>query len=399
VRDELLRRYADLAVEVGANVQPGQIVSVQADTEAADFVRLIAASAYRHGARFVDPNYVDTYVKRARLEHAAEDTLDYVPPWYGERLLAQGGHHAARISVVPTPSPGILDGIDPKRAAKDTLPFLPETFQVINARTTNWTVVAYPTAPWARVVHPELDADAALERLWQEVEHVCRLDEPDPGAAWRQRRDELRAVAEGLTERRFDALHLEGPGTDLTLGLLPGSVWLGGGDTNADGIEHLSNLPTEEVFTAPDPQRADGVVRATKPLVLTGSTVEGLSVRFEGGRAVQIDADANGAVLRGQTELDDGAARLGELALVDAAGRIGALGTTFFTTLLDENAASHLAFGNAYERSAATPEDVDRLNRSAVHIDFMVGGDDVSVTGVAHDGARVPVLRAGQWQL
>jgi aminopeptidase len=372
---------------------------VQADTEAADFVRLLAASAYRHGARFVDPNYADTYVKRARLEHAAEDTLHYVPPWYGERLLAQSEHHAARISVVPNPAPGILDGIDPERAAKDTLPFLPETFQVINARTTNWTVVAYPTAAWARVVHPELDGNAALERLWHELEHVCRLDEADASAAWRQRRDELRAVADRLTERHFDTLHFEGPGTDLTLGLLAGSVWAGGGDTNADGIEHLSNLPTEEVFTAPDPRRVDGMVRATKPLVLAGSTIEGLTVRFESGRAVQMDADANAEVLRGQTELDDGAGRLGELALVDGAGRIGALGTTFFATLLDENAASHLAFGNAYERSAATPEDVERLNRSAVHIDFMVGGDEVSVTGVARDGARVPVLRAGEWQL
>jgi len=399
VRDELLRRYADLVVEVGANVQHGQIVSVQADIDAAPFARLVAASAYRHGARFVDPNYVDTYIKRARLEYAAEDTLDYIPPWYGERLLAQGEHHAARISIIPNPSPGILDGIDPERAAKDALPFLPETFQVINARTTNWTVVAYPTAPWARIVHPELDAEAALERLWTEVEHVCRLDEPDPSAAWRQRRDELGAVADRLTERRFDALHLEGPGTDLTLGLLPGSVWVGGGDTNADGIEHLANLPTEEVFTAPDPQRADGVVRATKPLVLAGSTLEGLMVRFEGGRAVQIDAETNADVLRGHTERDEGAARLGELALVDAAGRIGKLGTTFFTTLLDEYAASHLAFGNAYERSAGTPEDLKRLNRSAIHVDFMVGDDDVSVTGIAQEGARVPVLRAGKWQV
>jgi len=399
VRDELLRRYADVVVEVGANVQPGQIVSVQADTEAAPFARVLAASAYRHGARFVDANYTDTYVKRARLEHAAVETLDYVPPWYGERLLAQGEHHAARISIAPNPSPGVLDGIDPERAAKDALPFLAETFEVINARTTNWTVVPYPTAAWARMVHPELAVDAALDRLWQEVEHVCRLDEPDPATAWRQRRDELKAVADRLTERRFDALHLEGPGTDLTLGLLPGSDWAGGGDTNADGIEHLSNLPTEEVFTAPDPERADGVVRATKPLVLAGSTIEGLTVRFEGGRAVQIDAETNSEVLRGHTARDDGASRLGELALVDGAGRIGKLGTTFFTTLLDENAASHLAFGNAYERSAATPADVKRLNRSAIHVDFMVGGDDVSVTGIARDGARVPVLRAGEWQV
>lgn len=399
MRDELLRSYADLIVAVGANVQPGQIVSVQAETEAAPLVRELAASAYRRGARFVDPNYIDPYVKRARLEHAAEETLDYVPPWYGQQLLALGEHNAARISVVPPIPPGILDRIDPKRAAKDALPFLPEVFAVINAKTTNWTVVAYPTAAWARVVHADLDEKAALEQLWKEIEHVCRLDEPDPAAAWRHRREELRSIAARLTERQFDALQFVGPGTDLTLGLLPGSVWVGGGDTNADGIEHLPNLPTEEVFTAPDPQRADGVVGATKPLVLAGSTVEGLTVRFEGGRAVRIDADANAAVLRGHSELDDGASRLGEVALVDGAGRIGMLGTTFFTTLLDENAASHLAFGNAYERSAATPEDVARLNRSAIHIDFMVGGDDVSVTGIAKDGARIPVLRAGEWQV
>lgn len=392
-----LERYADLIVEMGANVQPGQIVGVSAGTHNAELVRAVAVSAYRHGARFVDVQYVDTQVKRARLEHAAEETLDYVPPWYGARLLAHGEHHAARVSIVPVLEPGVLDGVDPERAGKDRLPFLPETFPVINARTTNWTVVAHPTEAWAREVFPELEEAAALERLWSEVEHVCRLDEPDPAAAWRARRDELRATAARLTERRFDALHFEGPGTDLTLGLLPGSVWAGGGQKNVDGIEHLSNLPTEEVFTAPDPQRADGFVRATKPLVLSGATIEGLTVRFEGGRAVEIDADQNAEVLRGNTATDDGAARLGEVALVDRRGRIGRLGTTFLTTLLDENAASHLALGNAYERSA--PEEAERLNRSAVHIDFMVGGDDVSVTGVTSDGARIPVLRAGEWQL
>jgi aminopeptidase len=397
VQDGLLRRYADLIVEVGANVQPGQVVSIGAPTDATAIARELAASAYRRGARFVDVQYVDAFVKRARVDLAAEETLDYVPPWYGRRLLDLSELHAARVSVVPILTPGALDGADPARAGKDALPFLPESFPVINAKTTNWTVAAYPTVAWARTVYPQLDDDAALARLTEEVAHVCRLDEDDPAAAWRQRRDELRATAKRLTDRHFDALHFEGPGTDLTLGLLPGSVWAGGGDTNADGIEHLSNLPTEEVFTAPDPQRAEGVVRATKPLELAGSTIEGLTVRFEAGRAVEIDADENADVLRGRAALDDGAARLGEVALVDAAGRIGRLGTTFLTTLLDENAASHIAFGNAYERSA--PDDVERLNRSAVHIDFMIGSDDVSVTGIDADGSRTPVLRGGVWQV
>ena len=389
---------AELAVRVGANVQPGQIVAVEGETGMEPVVRAIAAEAYRAGARFVDATYFDPHVKRARLLHADPQTLGFIPPWYGERMLAYGEHGCARIALAPRVSPGVLEGIDPERAGRDQLPDLAERLVLINERTVNWTMLPYPTEAWARVVHPDLEPTAALERLAEQLVHVCRLDESDPPAAWGERGDALEAAAARLTERRFDAVHFEGPGTDLTIGLLPTSRWMAARMQTRDGVVHMANLPTEETATTPDPYRADGVVRATKPLELGGTVIEGLTVRFERGRAVSIDADVGAEALRARAATDDGAARLGEVALVDRRGRIGPLGTVFYNTLLDENAASHIALGNAYAYAVGN-EDLARINRSAIHIDFMIGADDVNVTGVTAEGERVPVLRGGDWAL
>jgi aminopeptidase len=379
-------------------VQPGQIVIVTADVASAEFVRAVARSAYDRGALFVDPIYFDGKVKRTRIERAEPDTLAFVPPWYGGRILALGEFKGSRISVQPNPEPGVLAGLDPARAGRDGLPFVPEILAVIDDRTTNWTVVPFPTQRWAEVMHPDLEPADALARLEHDIVHVCRLDEPDPNEAWARRGDELEAASARLNERRFDAIHFEGPGTDLTIGLLPTSRWSGARTTTADGIGHFANVPSEEVWTGPDPQRADGVVRSTKPLDVEGALVRGLVVRFEAGRAVEITADENAEALRERAAVDEGAARLGELALVDREGRVGRLDTVFLNTLLDENAASHIALGNAYAGSVGE-EDRGRLNRSAIHIDFMIGGDDVAVTGITHDGDRVPVLRDGSWQI
>jgi aminopeptidase len=398
VYEQLIDRLAALTVETGANVQPGQVVAITAGLEAAPLVRAIAGHAYRRGARFVDPIYFDTAVKRIRIEEADEDTLDFVPSWWSERLLQFGEQRCARIMIHPTVQPGALAGLDPSRAGRDLLPSLKENFTVINAQTTNWTVVPFPTAVWAAAAHPDLNAEAALEKLWKEVAHVCRLDEPDPAAAWRERFAALAGASSRLTERRFDALHFEGPGTDLTVGLLPTSQFEGGTATTVDGIVFGPNLPTEEVPTTPDPLRTEGFVRATKPLEVAGSTVRGLRVRFEGGRAVGIEADENAEVLRERCARDEGASRLGEIALVDREGRIGRLGTVFCATLLDENAASHAAFGNGYA-SMVGDADRSRINESAIHIDFMLGADDVAVTGVTGSGERVPVLRGGDWKV
>ena len=397
MRDRL-ERYADLLVNFGANVQPGQILDIGSGLGKEELTRAITASAYKRGAKFVDVYYWDAHLKRERVLYAADEVLDFVPPWYGERTLQLGEERAATISLSGPVEPHLYDDLDPERLGRDVFPRVKEWTTVINERTVNWCVAPGPSTKWAQLVHPGLEPDAALEKLWEQVVHVCRLDEDDPEGAWRQRSDALKGVAERLTTRSFDAIHLEGPGTDLTIGLLPTSRWIGGGEETADGIPHMANLPTEEVFTTPDPHRADGVVRATKPLYSQGRIIEGLTVRFEEGRAVQIDADSGADTLRAMTAHDEGGTLLGELALVDREGRIGPLETVFYDTLLDENAASHLALGGAYE-SGAGEEDRERVNRSSIHLDFMVGSAKVDVTGVTRDGERVPVLRDSAWQL
>jgi aminopeptidase len=332
------------------------------------------------------------------LEHAREETLDFVPAWWGDRVLALGENKAARISIAPTPDPGALEGADPERAGKDNTPFLKEAIQLMKDRSTNWTIVPYPTPGWAQRVHPDLAPDEALQKLTDELAHILRLDEDDPSAAWVARGDELNAVGGRLTERRFDALRFSGPGTDLTVGLFPTSKWIAARQTNGPGIQHYANLPSEEVFSTPDPARTEGTVTATKPLDVSGTVIEGLKVRFENGRAVQIDADKGADVLRGRAAKDDGAAQLGEVALVDKAGRIAETGTVFFNTLLDENAASHIAIGNAYPDGVA-PEDRDRVNGSQIHIDFMIGSPEVDVFGLDADGNETPVLAGGEWKI
>jgi aminopeptidase len=247
-------------------------------------------------------------------------------------------------------------------------------------------------------VFPDLDEDAAAAELDRHLLHILRLDEPDPIAAWRSRADTLVAHAARLSERGFDALHYEGPGTDFTVGLLPGARWMAARFETVDGVQHMPNLPTEEVFTSPDPARLDGHVTASKPLVLhDGTVVRNLRVRFEGGRVAAVDADTAEGVMRTIVARDEGAGRLGEIALVDDEGRIGAMDTVYYDTLLDENAASHIALGHAFGFLA--PGQEERLNESEIHIDFMIGSPELAVTGLTADGDRVPILRGGAFVL
>jgi aminopeptidase len=396
-----IARLADLVVGFGANVQKGQIVAVGGEPGKEYLVRAIAESAYRHGAKFVDVAWFDPWVKRARIEHAPEDTLDFVPPWYGERVLALGDHRAARIALSGPSAPGLLEDLDPVRAGRDRLPSVKEAGKIVNDRTTNWSIVPCPTPAWARLVHPDVPEDEALARLEEQIIHVLRLDEEDPIAAWRKRADTLISAARTLSERRFDALHYEGPGTDLTVGLLPQAHWEAARFETVDGIEHMPNLPTEEVFTTPDSRRADGHVTSTKPLVLIdGTVVRNLRVRFEGGRVARIDAESAQDTMRTIVERDEGASRLGEVALVDNEGRIGRLDTVFYDTLLDENAASHIALGQGFPFLVdGDSEGAAAANESQIHIDFMIGSDDLRVTGITADGDRVPVLAGGVWQI
>lgn len=396
--EERVQRLAAIAVELGANVQPGQVLGVTATFGQEELVRAVAVAAYERGAKWVDPFYFDYHVKKARLQHAREETLDWVPPWIGDRLLSMEREGSARVAITGPTVPHLFDDVDPSRAGRDQLPFIKEVVEVIDRRTMNWTVVPFPGPAWAALVYPDLPPDEALETLWQAVEHVCRLDTPDPAAAWRERAAQLGRAASALTELRLDRLRFQGPGTDLTVGLLPTSRWMAATETTVSGIEHLANLPTEEVFTTPDPLRTHGAVTSTKPLLNSGAVIRDLVVRFEQGRAVDIRASSGAEVLRGRVAMDEGAARLGEVALVDRESRIGKLNTIFYETLLDENAASHIALGAGFP-FGVDDGDKPRVNRSAIHIDFMIGADDVDVTGVTQDGREVPLLRGGAWQI
>ena len=397
--DATLARFADLIVGFGANVQQDQIVAIGCEPGKEHLVRALAASAYRHGAKFVDVGWFDPYVKRARIEHARPETLEFVPPWYGERILALGDHRAARVALAGPSAPGLMADLDPVLVGKDRLPTVREGIRVVNERTTNWTVCPCPTPVWADMVFADLDESERLPRLERELLHVLRLDEDDPIAAWRARADTLVTSAERLSARRFDALHYEGPGTDLTIGLLSSSGWRAARFQTVDGIEHMPNLPTEEVFTTPDPERTNGTVTSTKPLVLSdGTVVRDLVVRFEAGRVVELRASEGGETLETIARTDEGAARLGEVALVDREGRIGELGTIFYDTLLDENAASHIALGQGFP-FMLDDEEKHRSNESEIHIDFMIGSNELSVTGITRDGDRVPVLAEGRWQI
>jgi aminopeptidase len=393
------RRLADLVVGFGANVQPGQVVGVTSYIGKEALTREIARAAYERGARWVDVLYFDQWLKRERVAAAPEDSLDFVPEWMLARLRWLSDEHGARITLSGPQAPTALEGLDPGRAGHDLLPYLPLSGEVVNARTTNWTVAPAPTRDWAAAVYPDLPREEAFARLWEAIVHICRLDAADPVAAWDERMQVVRDAANGLTERRFDRIHLHGPGTDLTVGLFPSSRWQSAGFETVDGIYHYPNVPTEEVFTTPDPERVDGHVTATTPLELYGSVISGIRVEFAGGRAVKIDAEQGADALRAAAAKDDGASRLGELALVDGGGRIGPLGTVFYDTLLDENAASHIALGNGYLLGVDDEDEKARVNASGIHVDFMIGRPELEVDGLTANGDRVPVLRQGDWQL
>ena len=393
-----LQRLADLAVH-GANVQPGQVLMITGEIGNEDVARAVAAAGYRRGAKFVDVDYFDPHIKHARIEFADPGSLDFVPRWYGTRMLEHAEDAGARVTLATLTTPNLMDDLDKTLVGRDMLPRVKELTKIVGDRSTNWCIVPAPHRAWATIVYPDLDEDAAFERLWDELEHVLRLDDGDAGSAWDARMAVLRDAAARLTGRAFDAIELRGPGTELSVGMLPSHRWWAADFTRADGLRHLPNLPTEEVFTTPDPLRTNGHVTSTKPLALRdGTIIRGLRVRFENGVAVEIDADTNADTLKSLLDIDEGARRLGELALVDRQGRIGPLGTVFYNTLLDENAASHIALGAGF-RFLVDEDVAPRVNESSQHIDFMIGSNDVDVDGITAGGERVPVLRGGDWRV
>jgi aminopeptidase len=399
--DDRLERYARLAVQVGLNLQPGQTLVINALLEHAPFARAIAREAYAAGARYVDVVYSDQHVRRAHIESASDDALGFSPPWLVERLDELGRIGGALLAITGNPEPELWADLDGSRVARSRMRAVAEASLRLTDGLCNWTIVAFPNEGWATAMFGEPD----VARLWDAVAHAVRLDAPDPVAAWREHIERLQARAASLNERRFDHLRYRGPGTDLTVGLHPEGDWLAALD-RSNGIEHVANMPTEEVFTTPDARRVDGTVRSTLPLQIQGTIVRDLEVRFAGGRAVEVRASSGEDVIRTHVATDDGASRLGEVALVDGRSAVGETGIVFYDTLFDENASSHIAFGAAIVQAipwSAELEAEERsargVNHSSIHTDFMIGAADVDVDGVTAAGEAVPLLRGGDWLL
>lgn len=388
---------ARLTAGAGINVTEGQIVVVSATLGQEGIARAIAGACYDRGAQYVEINYADPQLRRTRLTRARDDALGTIPPWTRRKMLDIEDAGGATVALTGPVAPHALDDVDSGRIGRDRVP-IPEAMEVVSRQRLRWTVVPGPTDDWAAMVFGDDEPDA-LTRLWAQVARICRLDADDPVQAWRERGAELSRVAGRLHEAQLDSLHFGGPGTDLTIGLLPGTRWEGGGSTSSEGVDYLPNIPTEEVFTSPDPARTHGTVASTRPLLVSGRTVSGLRIRFEGGRAAEVDADDGAELIRELIARDEGAARLGEVALVDSASRVGESGLVFHDTLLDENATSHLALGFGFSHLCEDESSAERVNVSGIHTDFMIGGPEIGVTGTTRDGREIPVLTRQRWAL
>jgi aminopeptidase len=411
--DQRLHAYGELAVKVGLNLRAGQrllvigpLASGGVSLEAAPLVRHIVASAYRAGAALVEVIWGDEALQLVRFKYAPRDSFGEFSTWLPKALFehAEAGH--AVLSVYANDpdqlkdEPTDLVGAVQQAVSRSVRPFR----ELISRNQTNWTVVAAAGTGWAARVFPQLPREQQVPRLWDAIGALCRLDRPDPVAAWEEHLKALALRRDYLNRKRYSALKYAGPGTDLTIGLPEGHLWVSGRSESRSGIAFAPNLPTEEVFTMPRADRVDGVVRSSKPLSYGGTVIEHFELTFAEGRAVSVKAERGQAVLQQLVDTDPGAARLGELALVPHSSPVAQSGLLFYNTLFDENAASHVAFGSAYKFTLSGGENMDDDaferaggNRSAVHVDFMIGSAELDVDGVLPTGASEPLMRRGEW--
>jgi aminopeptidase len=403
--DPRLDRLAETAIRVGLGLAPGQELVMTAPVEALPLARLITEHAYKAGASLVTTLLSDDVSALARYKYGREESFDTASGWLFEGMAAAFRNNAARLAIVGD-DPALLAGQNVEHVARAnrarSRAYRP-ALELISSSAINWTIVAAATPAWARAVFPELPQDAAVAALWDAIFKASRVEGEDPVAAWAAHNAALATRRSMLNAKRFAALHFRGPGTDLKVGLADGHAWMGGSSQARNGITCNPNIPTEEVFTTPHMLRTEGHVVASKPLAYQGTVIRDIRVRFEEGRIVEAHASTGQEVLSRMIGTDEGARRLGEVALVPHANPIGQTGILFLNTLFDENAASHIALGQAYAQcfeDENLPEDeLTRrgANRSLIHVDWMIGGAQTDLDGIRADGVAEPLMRAGAW--
>lgn len=401
-----LEKYAELAVKIGVNVQPGQNLIINTTLDSAELVRLIVKQAYEAGARFVKVNWSDDVVTRLRYDLAAEESFLDEPKWYAGEMLEYVENGAAVLHVISS-DPDLLKGVSTERLTNHQKTYgkaMSKYREMQMSDKFSWSIVAVPSKVWADKVFPELPEAQRVEALWEAIFRTVRLDQPDPIAAWKQHIENLTQKSDYLNAKRYKKLHYKAPGTDLTIELPEGHLWVAAESINAQGHTFLANLPTEEVFTAPHRTGVNGTVAATKPLSYRGTIIDRFSLTFENGRIVDYQAEVGADVLKQLVELDEGSHYLGEVALVPHNSPISQSGILFYNTLFDENASNHLAIGNAYAfnleggKSMSQDELAERgLNSSLAHEDFMVGSAKMDIFGVTADGKEEPIFAKGNW--
>jgi aminopeptidase len=400
--DRTLERYAGAIVRTCLAIGPGDLLAVHGEPAHRPLILALTSAAYAAGADYVDVAFVEPAVRRARVDNARPETLDFQPPWAEKRLRDLAAAHGASISINGPSNPTQMNGADPGRATRERTSRIPGQriyLREVQRNALRFCVVAFPLEGWCAPVYPELDPAAATRQVALDLASFCRVADADPDDAWDRHVEMLSARADWLNELELDRLVLRAPGTDLEVGMARGGKWCAADETTVHGDRFRANMPTEEVFTSPDPRRTTGTFRCTRPLTLDGRRIDGIHGRFVSGRLVEVAADneSDRSYLASYVARDRGAARLGEVALVDATSRIGLTGRTYGITLLDENAASHIAFGSGY--ASTRHPDGERVNNSQIHVDVMIGAPDMEVTGYTAAGQPVPVVRDGLLQL
>ncbi|MBY5021142.1 aminopeptidase [Streptococcus suis] len=406
---ENLAKYAKLLVSTGINVQPGHTVQLTIGVEQAELARLIVKEAYAHGAKEVLVNWLDDVIARERLVNVDVELLEQVHPQRITEMNYLLERKASRL-VVLSEDPGAYDGVDPEKLSRNARALsqaLNPMRQASQANKISWTLGAASGLEWAKKVFPNATSDEeAVDLLWDQIFKTCRIYEEDPIKAWEEHEARLVAKAKVLNDEQFVKLHYTAPGTDLVLGMPKNHLWEAAGSVNAQGEHFIANMPTEEVFTAPDYRVADGYVTSTKPLSYNGNIIEGIKVTFKDGEIVDVTAEKGDEVMKKLVFDNAGARGLGEVALVPDKSPISQSGVTFFNTLFDENASNHLAIGQAYAFSIEGGTEMSQeelkeagLNRSDVHVDFMIGSNKMNIDGIREDGTRVPIFRDGEWAI